>query len=76
MGNASQRLVGEVDAGVLAQDPAGLPVDDELADDQGLTLIHFAAQPKLFWSHLPVSPSLVDWGEIMHPTYSHNLCLS
>jgi hypothetical protein len=22
------------------------------------------------WSHLPVSPCLIDWGEIMHPTYS------
>jgi hypothetical protein len=23
---------------------------------QGLTLVHFSAQPKPFWSHLPVSP--------------------
>ena len=36
---------------------------------QGLTLVHFSAQPKPFWSHLPVSPCLIDWGGIMHPTY-------
>ena len=36
---------------------------------QGLTLVHFSAQPNPFWSHLPVSPCLTDWGEIMHPTY-------
>jgi hypothetical protein len=36
---------------------------------QGLTLVHFSAQPKPFWSHLPVYPCLIDWGEIMHPTY-------
>jgi len=36
---------------------------------QGLTLVHFSAQPKPFWSHLPVSPCLIDWGNIMHPTY-------
>jgi hypothetical protein len=28
-----------------------------------------SAQPKPFWSHLPVSLCLIDWGEIMHPTY-------
>ena len=33
---------------------------------QGLTLVHSSAQPKPFWSHLPVSPCLLDWGEIMH----------
>ena len=36
---------------------------------QGLTLVHFSAQPKPFWSHLPVPPCLTDWGKIMHPTY-------
>jgi ankyrin repeat protein len=36
---------------------------------QGLALVHFSAQPKPFWSHLPVFPCLTDWGEIMHPTY-------
>ena len=36
---------------------------------QGLTLVHFSAQPKPIWSHLPVSPCLIDWGKIMHPTY-------
>jgi len=37
--------------------------------EQGLTFVHFSAQPKPFWSHLPVSPCLIDWGKIMHPTY-------
>jgi hypothetical protein len=36
---------------------------------QGLTLVCFSAQPKPFWSHLPVSPCLIDWGKVMHPTY-------
>ena len=36
---------------------------------QGHTLVHFSAQPKPFWSHLPVSPCLIDWGKIMHPIY-------
>jgi len=36
---------------------------------QGLALAHFSAQPTPFWLHLPVSPSLIDWGIIMHPTY-------
>ena len=36
---------------------------------QGLTLVHFSAQPKPFWSHFPVSCCLLDWGKIMHPTY-------
>ena len=36
---------------------------------QGLTLVHFSAQPKPSWSHLPVSPCLIDWEKIMHPTY-------
>jgi len=35
---------------------------------QGLTLVHFSAQPQPFWSHLPVSPAYVspceiDWGK-------------
>ena len=29
---------------------------------QGLTLVHFSAQPKPFWSDLPVSPCLLDRG--------------
>jgi hypothetical protein len=37
--------------------------------DQGLTLVDFSAQPNPFWSHLPMSPGLIDWGKIMHPTY-------
>jgi hypothetical protein len=36
---------------------------------QGLTLVHFSAQPQPFSSHLPVSPCLTDWRKIMHPTY-------
>jgi hypothetical protein len=28
----------------------------KMPDGQGLTLVHFSAQPKPFWSHLPVSP--------------------
>jgi hypothetical protein len=31
---------------------------------QGLTLVHFSAAPKPFWSHLPVSPCLLDWGKM------------
>jgi hypothetical protein len=26
-------------------------------------------------SHLPVSPCLIDYGEIMHPNVSHEMCL-
>jgi len=40
---------------------------------QGLTLLHFLAQPKPFWSHLPVSPCLIDLGGVMHQTY-HTKC--
>jgi len=36
---------------------------------QWLTLVHFSAQPKPFRSRLPVSPCLIDWGKIVHPTY-------
>ena len=41
----------------------------DVGKGQGLTLIHFSAQPKPFWPHLPVSPCLIDWGKIVHPTY-------
>jgi surfactin synthase thioesterase subunit len=34
---------------------------------QGLTLVHFSAQPQPFWSHLPVSPCLIDRETIMYP---------
>ena len=44
-------------------------VEDPEEQRQGLTLVHFSAQPKPFWSHLPVSPCLIEWGKIMHPTY-------
>ena len=36
---------------------------------RGLTLVHFSAQPEPFWSHFPVSPCLIDWGNMMYPTY-------
>jgi len=39
------------------------------AAHQGLTLVHLSPQPKPVWSHLPMSPCLIDWGKIMHPTY-------
>ena len=39
---------------------------------QGLTLVHFSAQPKPIWSHLPVVPRLIDWGKFMQPTYPKN----
>jgi len=42
---------------------------------QGLTLVLFSTQPKPFWSHLPVSPCLIEWGEFMHPTLSYKMCL-
>ena len=48
--------------------PAGAP-PMLTSRNQGLTLVHFSAHPKPFWSRLPVSPCLIDWGEIMHPTY-------
>jgi len=40
---------------------------------QGLTLVHFSAQPKPFWSPLHVSHGLIDWGKIMHPIYPTNV---
>ena len=39
---------------------------------QGLTLVHFSAQPKPLLSHLLVSPSLNRWRKTMHLTYSTN----
>jgi len=44
------------------------------ASHQGLTLLHFSAQPKPFWSHLPVSPCLIDWGGINAQNISHKMC--
>ena len=41
-----------------------------LTHGQGLTLVHFSPQPEPFMSHVPVSPCLIDWEKIMHPTYS------
>ena len=35
----------------------------KLAGNQGLTLVHFSAQPKPFWSHFVVSSCLIDWGK-------------
>jgi hypothetical protein len=48
---------------------AVLPAVHGSHDRQGLTLVHYSAQPQPFWSHLPVSACLIDWGEIMQPTY-------
>ena len=45
----------------------------DLPRGQGLTLVHFSAQPKPFWSHPPLSPCLIDWGKIMQPTYPTNV---
>ena len=42
---------------------------------QGLTLVHPPAQPEPFWSHLPVSRCVTDWGKIMHPKYATEMCL-
>jgi hypothetical protein len=56
---AALALAREVDAHALLALPA----------QQGLTLVHFSAQPKPFLSHLLLSPCLIDWGKIMHPTY-------
>ena len=48
---------------------AGTSGQGQMGGGQGLTHVHFIAQPKPFWSHLTVSPCLIDWGKIMHPTY-------
>ena len=40
-----------------------------LAVNQELTLVRVSAQPEPCWSHLCLSPCLIDWGKIMHPTY-------
>jgi len=40
------------------------------SSSQGLTLFHFSVQPQPFWSHLTVSPCLIDWGKTIHPTYA------
>ena len=63
------RIAGRADMGRgCVADPTDRPTPPA-ADDQGLTLVHFSAQPNLFWSHLHVSPCLIDWGEIMQPTF-------
>ena len=61
---AGARVVG---ARTGARVPGAAPGAAEYS--QGLTIVHFSAQPQPFWSHLPVSPCLIDWGKIMHPTY-------
>ena len=48
----------------------------QLCEKAGLiTGAQLSAQPKPSWSHLPVSPCLIDWGEMMHPNVSHKMCL-
>jgi hypothetical protein len=39
---------------------------------RGLHSVHRSAQPKPVSLNLPVSPRLIDWGKIMHPTYPTN----
>jgi hypothetical protein len=51
--------------------PHWVPV--EMMWEAGSTIVHFSAQPKPFWSRLPVSPCLIDWGEILQPTH-HTKC--
>jgi len=36
---------------------------------QRLTLVHFSAQPEPCWSHVSLSPCLVNWENIMQTTY-------
>jgi hypothetical protein len=43
---------------------------------QGLTLVLCSAQPNTFLSHLPLSPCLIDWGEIIHPTIPQKVLTS
>ena len=47
-------------ADILAPNPRSSTLG---AAHQRLTLVHFSAQPEPFWSHLPVFPCLIDWGE-------------
>jgi len=63
------------DAGGRAGARIPQPHGSDAADGQGLTLVHISFQPKPSLSHLPVSPCLIDYGEIMHPNVSHEMCL-
>ena len=47
----------------------------ETALGQGLTLVHFSAQFKPFWSHLRVSPCLIDRGGNHVPNVSNKMWL-
>jgi hypothetical protein len=54
--------------GVLPDNGRGLAGRRQLpwrapGEAQGLTLVHFSAQPKPFLSHRPVSPCVIDWGK-------------
>ena len=51
-----------------------MPVVHAVGMGQGLTLVHFSAQPKPFRSNLLVSPCRIDWGNIMHPRYPTKKC--
>jgi len=47
-----------------ATDARQLATEQEALNlEAALTLVHFSAQRKPFWSHLPVFPCLVDWGK-------------
>ena len=64
------RVLGR--GGEMVRDGRARPTNRAAAAEagQGLTLVQFSAQPKPSWLHLRVSPSLIDWGEIiMRPTY-------
>jgi len=49
---------------------AAAAAQGEAAAEAGaFTLVRFSAEPKPFWSHLLVSPCLIDWVKIKHLTY-------
>ena len=65
MDECKSLIMGDDSAPLFA---SGYPTADEITG-QGLALVHFSAQPKPFWSHFSVSTCLIDWREIMNPTY-------
>jgi hypothetical protein len=72
MGTKREPLAGGAEGAGEAV-PKGEPVHEfagGVGDGRGLTLVHFSAQPMPCWSHLPVSPCLIDWGKIMQSTYA------
>jgi hypothetical protein len=47
----------------VAYPVSDVTIKTHMVRPQGLTPVHFSAQPKPFWSHLHVSPCLKDPGE-------------